>query len=73
MHKINLEVSKRAEFERDERRERERTQKKREKRRKKRNNFFFNRLRGHRAGKIFFGEHVIPTKKPRCRKKKLRK
>jgi hypothetical protein len=36
MHKINPEVSKRADFERDERRERE----------KKRNNFFFNRLRG---------------------------
>jgi hypothetical protein len=40
---------------------------------KKRNNFFFNRLRGHRAGKIFFGEHVVPTKKPRCRKKKIKK
>jgi hypothetical protein len=40
MHKINLEVSKRAEFERDERRERERTQKKREKRRKKETIFF---------------------------------
>jgi hypothetical protein len=35
MHKINPEVSKRAEFERDERRERKITQKKREKGRKK--------------------------------------
>jgi hypothetical protein len=40
MHKINLEVSKRAKFERDERRERKRTQKKREKRRKKETIFF---------------------------------
>jgi hypothetical protein len=40
MHKINPEVSKRAEFERDERRERERTQKKREKGRKKETIFF---------------------------------
>jgi hypothetical protein len=34
MHKINIEVSKRAGFERDEKRERKRTQKKREKVRK---------------------------------------
>jgi hypothetical protein len=51
MHKINLEVSKRAEFERDKRKENERTQKKYEKGRKKETIFFFNRLRGHRAEK----------------------
>ena len=41
MHKINPGALKRAEFERNERRKRERTQKKREKWRKKENNFFF--------------------------------
>jgi hypothetical protein len=51
MHKINLEVSTRAKIERDKRKERERTQKKHEKGRKKETIFFFNRLRGHRAGK----------------------
>jgi hypothetical protein len=52
MHKINLEVSKRAKFERDKRKEREKTQKKHEKGRKRETIFFFfNRLRGHKAGK----------------------
>jgi hypothetical protein len=40
MHKINLEVSKIAKFERDKRKERERTQKKHEKGRKKETIFF---------------------------------
>jgi hypothetical protein len=40
MHKINLEVSKRAKFERDKRKERERTQKKHKKGRKKETIFF---------------------------------
>jgi hypothetical protein len=42
----------------------------------KKKQFFSNRLRGHRAGKIFFGEHVVPTKKLQYRekeKKNLRK
>jgi hypothetical protein len=35
----------------------------------KKKQFFFNRLRGHRAGKKKIGEHVAPTKKPQCREK----
>jgi hypothetical protein len=72
MHKINPGASKRTEFERDERRERERTQKKHEKMMKK-ETFFFNRLGGHGVGKKNkFGGHVVPTKKPQSREKKLK-
>jgi hypothetical protein len=38
----------------------------------KKKQFFFNRLRGHRAGKKN-GEHVLPTKKPQYREKEKKK
>jgi hypothetical protein len=71
MHKINPEMSKRAKFERDEKKKkgRELNRNVRKEGKKKQFFFFFNRLRVHRAGKKNFGEHVVPTKEPQYRKK----